>query len=65
VNAKELATGRHLFVSRCLECHTLPSVTKHSPGEWPHLVSRMSNRANLSADERNAIVAYLRAASIN
>jgi len=62
-SAKELATGRNLFVSRCLECHTLPSVTKHSPDEWPHLVSRMSGRANLSASDQSAIIAYLRAAS--
>jgi cytochrome c5 len=62
-SAKDLATGRNLFVSRCLECHTLPSVTKHSPDEWPHLVSRMSGRANLSVGEQATIVAYLRAAS--
>jgi len=59
-----LSRGRAIFVSRCLECHTLPAVTKHSPGEWPHLVSRMSGRANLSAGEQAAIVAYLRAASL-
>ena len=62
-SANELATGRKLFVSRCLECHTLPLVTKHSPDEWPHLVSRMSDRANLSASDQSAIIAYLRAAS--
>jgi hypothetical protein len=62
-SAKDLATGRNLFVSRCLECHTLPSVTKHSSDEWPHLVNRMSGRANLSVGEQAAIVAYLRAAS--
>ena len=63
VSAKKLATGRNLFVSRCLECHTLPSVTKRSPGEWPHLVSRMAARANLSASDQQAITVYLRAAS--
>jgi hypothetical protein len=63
-NAKELATGRNLFVSRCLECHTLPRVTKYNREQWPQLVSRMSSRANLSASEQNAIVAYLRAASL-
>jgi cytochrome c5 len=62
--AKDLATGRNLFVSRCLECHALPSVTKHLPDEWPHLVSRMSGRANLSASDQSAIIAYLRAASV-
>jgi mono/diheme cytochrome c family protein len=63
VDAEQLQNGRRLFVSRCLECHTLPSVTKHSPGEWPHLVSRMAARANLSASDQEAITVYLRAAS--
>ena len=62
-SANDLATGRNLFVSRCLECHTLPSVTKHSSDEWPTLVSRMSGRANLSPSDQSAIIAYLRAAS--
>jgi mono/diheme cytochrome c family protein len=63
-DANVLATGRKLFVSRCLECHTLPSTTKHSRDEWPHLVTQMSGRANLSVAERAAITAYLRAASV-
>ena len=63
-SAKDLATGRNLFVSRCLECHTLPPVAKYSRNEWPHLVSRMSGRANLSVGEQTAIIAYLRAASL-
>jgi mono/diheme cytochrome c family protein len=63
-DAQTLSHGRALFVSRCLECHTLPSAAKHSPGEWPHLVSRMAARANLSASEETAITTYLRAASV-
>jgi cytochrome c1 len=64
VDAEQLQNGRRLFVSRCLECHTLPPVAKYSRNEWPHLVNRMSGRANLSAGEQAAIVAYLRAASL-
>lgn len=61
----ELATlreGRALFVSRCIECHTLPAVSRHSLQEWPKLVDKMSRRANLKPHERDAIVAYLWAA---
>jgi cytochrome c1 len=64
VDAGQLQNGRRLFTSRCLECHNLPPVAKYSRNEWPHLVSRMSGRANLSAPEQAAIVAYLRAASV-
>ena len=64
VDAGQLQNGRTLFVSHCLECHTLPPVTRYTREQWPHLVSRMSGRANLSAGEQAAIVAYLRAASL-
>jgi cytochrome c1 len=64
VDAGQLQNGRRLFVSRCLECHTLPPVTRYTREQWPHLVSRMSGRADLSAGEQAAIVAYLRAASL-
>jgi cytochrome c1 len=64
VDAEQLQNGRRLFLSHCLECHTLPPVARYSRIEWPHLVSRMSDRANLSAGEQAAIVAYLRAASL-
>jgi len=64
VDAEQLQNGRRLFLSHCLECHTLPPVSKYSRNEWPHLVSRMSGRANLSPGEQAAIVAYLRAASL-
>jgi mono/diheme cytochrome c family protein len=64
-SAQELAAGRNLFASRCLECHTLPRVTKYNREQWPHLVSRMSGRANLSASDQSAIIAYLRAASLS
>jgi hypothetical protein len=64
VDAGQLQNGRRLFVSRCLECHTLPPARNYKREQWPHLVSRMSGRANLSAEEEAAIVAYLRAASL-
>jgi hypothetical protein len=63
VDAGQLQNGRRLFVSRCLECHTLPRVTKYNRELWPHLVSRMSGRAHLSASDQKAITFYLRAAS--
>src|SRR5438477_4397820 len=63
LSAQELSMGREVFVSRCLECHTLPSVAKYSRNEWPHLVARMAGRANLTTSDQEAVTSYLRAAS--
>ena len=62
VDLATLRDGRTLFVSRCIECHTLPMVSRYSAGEWPNLVDKMSGRADLKPGERDALVAYLRAA---
>ena len=61
----ELATlrqGRVLFVSRCIECHTLPAVSTHTASDWPRLVDEMAGRANLKPAERNALLSYVLAA---
>jgi mono/diheme cytochrome c family protein len=54
-----LREGRALFVSRCIECHTLPPISSHSAVEWPRLVGEMAGRANLKPTERNALLAYI------
>jgi mono/diheme cytochrome c family protein len=62
-DGQTLSHGYALFVSRCLDCHTLPPTTKYSKDEWPYLVSRMANRARLSNSDQAALIAYLRTAS--
>ena len=62
VDLATLREGRALFVSRCIECHTLPAVTKHTAAEWPALIDEMAGRANLKPAERVAVLAYILAA---
>ena len=54
-----LREGRTLFVSRCIECHTLPAVPKHTAAEWPALIDEMAGRANLKPEQRVAVLAYI------
>jgi len=59
VDESTLREGRSLFVSRCIECHTLPVVSRYDPVAWPWLVDNMAHRASLKPAEREALVAYL------
>jgi mono/diheme cytochrome c family protein len=61
VSVATLQQGRHLFVSRCLECHTLPPVSSRSAQKWPKVVDRMAARSSLKPTERDALVDYLQA----
>jgi mono/diheme cytochrome c family protein len=57
-----LREGRRLFVSRCIECHTLPPYWHYRARDWPEIVDSMAHRASLKKAERDAVVAYLLAA---
>jgi mono/diheme cytochrome c family protein len=59
VNLARLHEGRALFVSRCIECHTLPTVSQHSATEWPRLIDEMAGRAGLKSTQRDAVLAYI------
>ncbi len=61
-SADKLTAGRRVFVSRCIECHTLPAINEHTPAAWPHIIARMSPRADLTAAERDALLSYILAA---
>lgn len=62
ITVAQLERGRILFASRCIECHTLPPVSRHNDVEWPHLVNAMAGRASLKPAEKEAIIAYILAA---
>ena len=62
VDLATLREGRILFVSRCIECHTLPAVTSHTAAEWPRLIDEMAGRANLKPADRSVVLAYILAA---
>jgi mono/diheme cytochrome c family protein len=59
VEERTLREGRALFVSRCIECHTLPVVSRYDPVAWPWLVDDMADRSSLKPAEREALVAYI------
>jgi cytochrome c1 len=62
VDLGTLQQGRTLFVNRCIECHTLPSLWRYRVEDWPEIVNSMSHRASLKPAERDAILAYIIAA---
>jgi len=55
----KLERGRTLFVHRCIECHTLPTIWRYSREDWPEIVNNMSHRASLKPAERDAVIAYI------
>jgi len=59
IELNALERGRSLFVSRCIECHTLPSIAQHSAAAWPGLIDEMAQRASLKPEERQAVLAYI------
>lgn len=59
VDEQTLRDGRRLFVSRCIQCHTIPIVWYYAKRDWPEIVRSMADRASLKPVEEKAIVAYI------
>ena len=59
VTLQQLEAGRRFFVSRCIECHTLPVTSRFPESEWPCIVYEMGNRSALKPTEREAVLAYI------
>lgn len=62
ITLDELARGRRLFASHCIECHVLPPIAKYRADRWPRIVGWMAPRAGLKPDQREAVIAYILAA---
>ncbi len=59
VDLATLREGRSLFVSRCIECHTLPMASRFTESDWPCIVHEMGERAKLKSAESDAVLAYI------
>jgi mono/diheme cytochrome c family protein len=62
VGAAQLAQGRTLYTTRCIACHTVPTIAEHSADQWPRILDEMAKRSGLSVAERDAVLAYVLAA---
>jgi hypothetical protein len=52
-----------LWTENCLHCHSSRSPAAYSDGEWDVVMFHMRVRANLTAQEHKAIVAFLKASN--
>ncbi len=57
-----LERGREIYVGQCTTCHSVQPVAKYSASEWPGIAQDMSERSKLSAQDAQAILAYVLAA---
>lgn len=65
VTLVDLERGRSTYMQRCAGCHALRDPGALTPEAWPAAVDKMQGKEHvrLSAEERDDILRYLRAAS--
>ena len=56
-------SGAQLWAQTCARCHNLRSPETYSPAQWEVAVHHMRLRANLTGEEAEKIVAFLKSAS--
>lgn len=54
-----LKVGRNLYIGRCGSCHGLRDPGILTPAEWPEMVERMTENAEINADQARAITQYV------
>jgi mono/diheme cytochrome c family protein len=54
-----LARGRHVFINRCISCHSLEPVNRYSVEQWKTILPEMAEEANLSEDQQADLLAYV------
>jgi hypothetical protein len=59
---KALEEGRHLYTTRCTECHDLELLDSRTMSSWQSIVSGMARRANVDSQQQARILAYIAAA---
>lgn len=56
------AGGAQLWASNCGHCHNIRTPTFYSDSQWEVVALHMRIRANLTAEEHQAILAFLKSA---
>jgi cytochrome c2 len=59
VDTTTLTRGRTVLLNRCIQCHAVPNVARFDPPSLTAIVGKMSGRANLSAEQHEAVLKYL------
>ena len=55
-------SGAQLWAENCIRCHNIRSPSSYSPVQWEVVMMHMRVRANLTADEHQKILAFLKTA---
>jgi cytochrome c2 len=53
-------SGSALWGENCIRCHNAPPSADYSPAQWEVIGTHMKLRANLTEEETNKIVGYLK-----
>jgi mono/diheme cytochrome c family protein len=54
-----LTAGRSLYLNNCNRCHALPDVRFYSAPRLTAIVDKMSRKAQMTAEQHDAVLKYL------
>jgi mono/diheme cytochrome c family protein len=59
VSLDQLQKGHSIYFGACTKCHAPENPNKGSEGKWSHVLDEMAPKANLNADEKEAVWRYI------
>jgi hypothetical protein len=61
-DAEALTRGRDIYLSRCIQCHGLEPVARHSFSDWEMVIPEMADEASLNDQQEKDLTGYIFAA---
>jgi len=56
-----MSKGRHVYQSRCGECHGLKNIADYSNQRWTEILREMMPKAKLSTQEKEQLIVFIQA----
>lgn len=62
VNQASLNGGRELYAAKCNGCHGYPDIATIPDEKWPEIMQRMGKKSDLTPEQSNQVLAFVRTA---
>jgi|GEM_PF-2830391 cytochrome c5 len=58
-DAGQIEEGKNIYMASCNKCHGYKKPESKPAEKWPKTIERMGNKAKLTQDQKNLVLAYV------
>ncbi len=58
-DASQIEEGKNIYMANCNKCHGYKQPETKPAEKWPKTIEKMGNKAKLTQDQKNLVLAYV------